>query len=385
MITYHHIGGRNGTYPLPLKNSPLLEEFHLILYDADANCFEQMKKTTQQAWGKVDVYPYCIGGKTEKRPFYLNFHPTTNSLYRFNEAFNEYNLVNNPLYGEYVFGDACQHMASIELHLLSLEEAMRRSNIPTVDFLSLDVQGAEYDILEGAKSLLQRQCVGIQLEVEFVKLYQDQKTFSDINQLMESMGFELLDLGAFGRCAPISLPIGFRGHEQPLYAEAVYIKKPDELIKEKNLDLLYKGALFSLIYKKLGLCLKFLNKISEQTTLQNHNGCLYQQCLTDIWLSHQDHQHLKFPKLSQLFSNEQFQNYYGLKENSSKIEDKNNLLTRQMKEIFPMVQHLAQEPISPLENILKKYGLDDVSEVVKETRIFETNCFSTLIGNTPNL
>ena len=62
MITYHHIGGRNGTYPLPLKNSLLLSEFHLILYDADTNCFEQMKGVDQNSWGKVSVFPYCIGG-----------------------------------------------------------------------------------------------------------------------------------------------------------------------------------------------------------------------------------------------------------------------------------------------------------------------------------
>ncbi len=45
MITYHHIGGRNGTYPLPLADSILLRDFHLALYDADENCFEQIEKS----------------------------------------------------------------------------------------------------------------------------------------------------------------------------------------------------------------------------------------------------------------------------------------------------------------------------------------------------
>ncbi len=66
---------------------------------------------------------------------------------------------------------------SIELNLLSLEEALKRSQNVGLDFLSLDVQGTKYDILEGAKDFLLNNCIGIQLEVEFVKLYQDQKTF----------------------------------------------------------------------------------------------------------------------------------------------------------------------------------------------------------------
>lgn len=66
MINYHHIGGRNGTYPLPLKEGLLLKDFHLILYDADENCFDQISKDLHNSWGEVSVYPYCIGAETEK-------------------------------------------------------------------------------------------------------------------------------------------------------------------------------------------------------------------------------------------------------------------------------------------------------------------------------
>ena len=381
MITYHHIGGRNGTYPRPLKNGPLLNDFHLILYDADINCLEQMKHAEHYAWGKVDVYPYCIGGKTGTRPFHLNFHPTTNSLYPFNEEFKEYNLVDKPLYGEYVFGDACKRIKSIDLDLFSFEDALARSKITTVDFLSLDVQGAEYDILEGAKKLLHKNCVAIQLEVEFVQLYKDQKTFSDINYLMESMGFELLELGSFGRCAPISLPIGFRGQEQPLYAEAVYIKKIDHLVKEQNIGLLYKGALFSLLYKKLGLCLKFLDKISKISWIEinSNSNLLYMRCLLEIWALFEESKHIRLPQLSQLFSNERFQDYYGMKEKASDVVCAVGPVKEYMKNIWPVVKQLGEQETSELENLLEKYGLEEVASVVREARGLEVNCFIELL------
>lgn len=379
MITYHHIGGRNGTYPLPLKKGPLLKDFQLILYDADTNCLDQMKTAEYDAWGKVTVFPFCIGEKTGVSNFHLNFHPTTNSLYPTNEEYKEYNIVNNPIYGEYSIGDACKHMSTIELDLYSLEDVLRRTKIPSIDFLSLDVQGAEYDILYGAKDLLEKNCIGIQLEVEFAKLYQDQKTFSDINCLMESLGFELLELGSFGRFAPISLPIGFRGSEQPLYAEAVYIKTYSKLAQNNDIELLCKGALFSLIYKKLGLCLKFLTeatKIAEENPIVP--DLLYKHLLLDIWQIFLESQHIKIPKLSQLFSNEKFQNYYNLNKAPCAVNLDLKPLKEYTQQLLPQIENMKRSDTVPLEKILVKYGLDDVAEVVKQQRYFETNCFLRL-------
>ncbi|ATN67709.1 FkbM family methyltransferase [Coxiella burnetii] len=378
MITYHHIGGRNGTYPLPLADSILLRDFHLALYDADENCFEQMKKVEQEGWGKVSVYPYCIGKKTGRALFNLNFHPTTNSLYPFNEEYATYGFVRDFRYGEYIFGEACKHIESIELNLLSLEEALKRSQNVGLDFLSLDVQGAEYDILEGAKDFLAKNCIGIQLEVEFVKLYQDQKTFFDIHSLLESMGFELIDLGSFGRCAPISLPLGFRGSEQPLYAEALYLKKVDVLAKDKNLDGLYKGALFSLLYKKVGLCVKFLTKAIEMNGREHDPVPLYKKCLIEIWDLYERFKNYRLPSISQLFSNKMFREYYQQKNTTNLKDEIKETLRNQITDILPTITELHKSADSQLEELLKKYGLCDVAATIKTNRFFEAKCFLDL-------
>lgn len=380
MINYHHIGGRNGTFPLPLKHGPLLQDFHLVLYDADTNCLDQMKAAEYNAWGQVSVFPYCIGEKTGTGHFNLNFHPTTNSLYPFNDEYQEYNFVHNPIYGEYAFGDACKHMKSIELELYSLEDVLRITKIPSIDFLSLDVQGAEYDILNGARNLLEKNCIGVQLEVEFVKLYQSQKTFSDINSLMENLGFELLELGSFGRCAPISLPIGFRGLEQPMYAEAVYIKKFNKLVQNNDEELLYKGALFSLIYKKLGLCLKFLTEAAKIAEHKKSDASLplYKQLLLEIWKLFLDSKHIKLPKLSQLFSNEKFQNYYNQNKTPETVTLDLQHVKEYTKDLLPIIEKMQRNDCLPLEKILIEYGLDDIAKDVQKQRNFETTCFLEL-------
>lgn len=382
MINYHHIGGRNGTYPLPLKKGALLQDFHLILYDADANCFEQMEKVKQDNWGKISVYPYCIGGKSEKATFNLNFHPTTNSLYPFNEEYAAYGFVNNPRYGEYVLGDAIKHIKSIDLDLLSLSDVLKIANVSAVDFLSLDVQGAEFDILQGAESLLKKNCIGIQLEVEFVKLYSGQKTFFDINVLLESMGFELIDIEGFGRCAPISLPIGYRGLEQVLSSEAIYVKKLDYLVNNGDVESICKGAFFNLIYKKLGLCLKFLTQamaMGAEEKLQQDTAPQYQKLLWEIWNLYQKDKVYIFPSIGQLFSNEAFQNFYS--QGTSVAPAKDAVLKKQISHLASYVDDLCKSEDSPLEMLLKKYELDDVAEMAKNTRLYETNIFLELAKN----
>lgn len=374
MIIYHHIGGRNGTYPLPLRHGPLLNDFHLVLYDADENCFAQMKNVHNQDWGRIDVYPYCIGGYTGVGKFNLNFHPTTNSLYKFNEEFYDYNFVDNPLYGEYSFGDACKNVATVDLDMLSFEDALKEINL-SVDYLSLDVQGAEYDIIEGAKEVITKDCIGIQLEVEFVKLYREQKVFADITTLMDSMGFELIELGAYGRCAPISVPIGFRGSEQPLYAEAVFLKKLDNISDKEQLS---KAAFFALIYKKLGLCLKYLTILENYNFSGTNESRLYKKCLQNIWRLYVDSGHFRFPRLPEIFSNQMFQDYYAQKGNQFSLDKIQ--IKEKLQQMLPLAQTYKISDTHPLEKTLRKYQLHEVADVVKEKRIFEIDRLFELCG-----
>ena len=79
-----------------------------------------------------------------------------------------------------------------------------------VDFIKLDVHGAELDIIEGLGSSF-NSCLGIEIEIVFTEIYKNQKLFGDINNFLISNGFFFLDfvnlyrwerqeLSSFGRC-----------------------------------------------------------------------------------------------------------------------------------------------------------------------------------------
>lgn len=380
MITYHHIGGRNGTYPLPLRQGKLLQDFHLVLYDADADCFQQMEKAEKGPWGRVSIYPYCIGKKSGKGSFNINFHATTSSLYEFNNEFDDYTFMPNPAYGEYRLGDACQFVKSVEVDLFSLEDALKQANSRAIDFLSLDVQGAEYDVLDGAKDFLRDHCLGIQLEVEFLPIYKGQKTFSQINELMDEIGFELVELNRFGRLSPMILPMGFRSREQLIYAEAVYLKKKELAVRTKDINALYKLALFCLIYQKTGLCIKILQSLSALDNLESiqNDDHHYVKCLKRVWQLFSKERECCLPTIAEIFSHETLQAFY----RGEQVNDRQQIDQRLAEKYSPLltkVKEKQSEVVSEFERLLYDYELDALAESVKKNRIEELNCFMNLI------
>lgn len=60
----------------------------------------------------------------------------------------------------------------------------------SIDLLKLDVQGFEYEVLEGAENLLKR-VERIECEVEYDQWYTDQKIAKDIVSFLEQRGFRL--------------------------------------------------------------------------------------------------------------------------------------------------------------------------------------------------
>ena len=58
-------------------------------------------------------------------------------------------------------------------------------------FIKCDAQGAEYEILLGAKNVLADSCVGLHLELFSLPLYKGIKLAPDVIKLLEAHGFRL--------------------------------------------------------------------------------------------------------------------------------------------------------------------------------------------------
>ena len=62
------------------------------------------------------------------------------------------------------------------------------AELPKIDFLKMDIQGAELMALKGGRTKL-TQCVAVQVEVSFMSLYKDQPGFGEVDQELRTQGF----------------------------------------------------------------------------------------------------------------------------------------------------------------------------------------------------
>jgi FkbM family methyltransferase len=93
------------------------------------------------------------------------------------------------------------------------------------DYVKLDVQGAELDVLRGAPRLLSQALV-VQTEVEFVPMYVGQPLFAEIDQAMRGAGYLLHRLTFAGRTfRPLITDNDInRMGSQVLWGEAFYVR-----------------------------------------------------------------------------------------------------------------------------------------------------------------
>jgi FkbM family methyltransferase len=74
-----------------------------------------------------------------------------------------------------------------------LEDALLEESISRLDFIKIDVQGAELEVLHGLGKLAD-EILGVELEIGYPGGYEDQPGFCQLKDYLESIGLELFDL-----------------------------------------------------------------------------------------------------------------------------------------------------------------------------------------------
>ena len=115
-------------------------------------------------------------------------------------------------------------------HVISTEEVetTRLDDVPELDscdYLLIDVQGAELDVLSGATETLRETAV-VEVEVEFIPLYEGQPLFADVEIFLRERGFLLhswIDVSGRG-LRPFAAGDRARPVSQFLWADAVFVR-----------------------------------------------------------------------------------------------------------------------------------------------------------------
>lgn len=168
--------GASGGIDQPTAAIKLLED-RLVLKAFDAKPDEQ------------GMAPVCFWSSPGPQPFYVNRTWQSSGLLPANpEAMDWIQENGQPWRTE------AELMQTITMETETLDGYCEKTGL-WPDFLSMDIQGAEYEVLRGAPRAL-KTILGIITEVEFRQIYQEQKLFADIHVLLRAAGFDLINIYA---------------------------------------------------------------------------------------------------------------------------------------------------------------------------------------------
>lgn len=206
-LVYLDCGARAGKMPRGFR---ALGDSAYVGFEADAEECARLNDAARPHHRFVQAF---LAGSAGRRPFHLTASPACASLFAPNEdvlaAFPE-------LAAAFVVHD------TIEVHTVTLQAALDAAGIHGADFLELDTQGSEHEILEGAGRVLDG-ILGVRVEVEFAPMYLGQPLFADLDAYLRARGFVLFDLSRY-RARRGALPADVPTRGQLLWGHALYLR-----------------------------------------------------------------------------------------------------------------------------------------------------------------
>jgi FkbM family methyltransferase len=239
-IIAHHVGGRGFGVAL---NSParFSRDIVNVLYEADDKCaFEMIAQNTNE---NFHVLPYCLGLKDRPGKLYITNNPYASSNLKPNPEYDTY-YCEVTLAGEIdgismqdarydaVYGNENKVVEVRNVMVHALDTLARAGKVPDnlmPDFLSLDTQGSELDILHGAEATLHDHCIALATEIEFHPMYEGQALFSDIFDFALSHGFYFVGFTYLQEISPKRMPIGARAKGFLAFGDALFLRRIDSV------------------------------------------------------------------------------------------------------------------------------------------------------------
>ena len=213
-FTLLDVGARGGVAG---KLRPLAGLLDVVGFDPDIEecqaLNEQVARQGAAPWRSVRYLPVAVGREAEDRTLFITRSPDLSSLLRPNMALHS--TLPHPERIEVV------REAPVQTRSLDGLAAEAESPVAGAAFVKVDTQGSELEVLQSGQQLVRTSVVGVEVEVEFVELYEGQPLFSDVDQYLRSQGFDLYWFDRYYMATE-----GSGALRQVSHANALYLASP---------------------------------------------------------------------------------------------------------------------------------------------------------------
>lgn len=223
------IGARGG---LKAQWASFLPDLRVIGFEPHPEEFRRLQETAPDY---MKVFPFGLGSAKEVRTLYIHENPSSSSLYRENQSFLRRMMLD----------DAFAVVEEQPIELRRLDDIA--AEIGDVDFIELDTEGAELEIMKAGTSVVGRTgTLGLYTEVRFNEAFQT-PLFLQVDSFIREQGFSMYDL-SYARESRKALPYRMCGdtrhdvdRERPIFGPTV------------SGQILYGDALYFRDYVGLGI------------------------------------------------------------------------------------------------------------------------------------
>lgn len=220
-LGYIDVGARGGVDPMV---EPLAGATSVLAFEVDAEECARVRSeySDKTPWAEFRIEPFAISGRDGPAELHITARPVNSSLLRPSAAFaSRYDIAGFRVVRSIPLETRC--LDTILFKVLSSAEHWG-------EFLKLDVQGAELDVLSGAPRMLAERTVAAVVEVEFCRLYEEQPLFSEVEVFLRGKGFTFFGFRSMSyRAGQLRDVLGQRGkswNERLFHADALFFRDP---------------------------------------------------------------------------------------------------------------------------------------------------------------
>lgn len=172
------VGSHHGNYARRLDSYITIENY--FCFEPFAPSFQLLRQNLNS--DRFQLFPIALSDHTGVSDFYSNNFEETNSLLPSGKT-------NSPI------DTLTTTNRVVKVNVDTLDRFCSNHKIGQIDILKIDAQGTTFNVLYGARQLLENSAIAlIQCEVEFIEIYKNEKLFHKIATLLEEYGYKLYSL-----------------------------------------------------------------------------------------------------------------------------------------------------------------------------------------------